>query len=322
MLEFRHQHHPEATGTGAFRYDGRRYRRTAGISADGAWTLITARADPRLGAGVRGYRGYRLAMHRAQRRIEMPIGAVSMIFNFGDPLYISRMPSSECDEPAWTPHASLVAGLETRAALGEHSGRIRGIEVLLEPWLAFTVLDLAMHEIQGSILPLIDVVGPAGGLLEEQLAHALDWSDAFALVDAFLLDRRTRGREAAAQVVHAWQHLTRTTGTEPISRVSRSVGWSQRHLEGRFREQIGLPPRRVARMARLRWALRLLAAGHPPVHVAAVCDFYDQAHLNRDFKAMVGCAPGVLVAHHALQPRPLDRLTNQPTSALLPRAGG
>ncbi|MFF3215490.1 helix-turn-helix domain-containing protein [Streptomyces sp. NPDC002886] len=283
--------------------------------------MVTARADPRLGDGVRGYRGYRLAMDRPQRRIEMPIGAVSMIFSFGDPLRITRLPTASHTEQVWTPRTSLVAGLETRAAVGEHGGRIRGIEVLLEPWLAFTVLDQAMHEIQSLILPLADVTGPAGVLLEEQLAQAPDWSTCFALIDAFLLDRRARGRVPAAQVVHAWQQLTRASSTEPISQISRSVGWSERHLEGRFREQIGLPPRRVARMARLRRALRLLEEGHPPVQVAAACDFYDQAHLNRDFKAVIGCAPGALVTHRVHKPRPLDRLAGQPTSVLLPGAG-
>ncbi|MCX5363442.1 hypothetical protein OG864_32650 [Streptomyces sp. NBC_00124] len=38
-------------------------------------------------------------------------------------------------------------------------------------------------------------------------------------------------------------------------------------------------------------ARRLPAAGRGQAETAAVCGYYDQAHLSGEFKAMTGCTP-------------------------------
>jgi transcriptional regulator GlxA family with amidase domain len=77
----------------------------------------------------------------------------------------------------------------------------------------------------------------------------------------------------------------------PVPRLAEEVGWSARHLENRFREQIGLGPKAAARVLRLQRARRLLAAGRGAAETAALCGFYDQAHLSGEFKTMTGCTP-------------------------------
>ena len=56
-------------------------------------------------------------------------------------------------------------------------------------------------------------------------------------------------------------------------------------------EQIGLGPKAAARVLRLQRARRLLASGRGQAETAAMCGFYDQAHLSGEFKAMTGCTP-------------------------------
>jgi AraC-like DNA-binding protein len=71
------------------------------------------------------------------------------------------------------------------------------------------------------------------------------------------------------------------------------VGWSRRHLAARFRDQVGLPPKVVARVLRFQCALRLMGTDGGPAwsDVALACGYYDQAHLNREFRSLAGCAP-------------------------------
>jgi AraC-like DNA-binding protein len=76
-----------------------------------------------------------------------------------------------------------------------------------------------------------------------------------------------------------------------VPRLAAEVGWSVRQLENCFREQIGLGPKAAARVLRLQRARRLLAAGRSQAETAAVCGYYDQAHLSGEFKAMTGCTP-------------------------------
>jgi methylphosphotriester-DNA--protein-cysteine methyltransferase len=60
-----------------------------------------------------------------------------------------------------------------------------------------------------------------------------------------------------------------------------------------FREQIGLPPKRYARVIRFRRALSLLhEGGRSLAEVATTVGYHDQPHMNRDFRELGGLAPG------------------------------
>jgi transcriptional regulator GlxA family with amidase domain len=52
------------------------------------------------------------------------------------------------------------------------------------------------------------------------------------------------------------------------------------------------PPRQRQTQVRVRRAKSLLRAGLPIALVAAEAGFYDQAHLTRHFKRIVGLTPG------------------------------
>ena len=80
----------------------------------------------------------------------------------------------------------------------------------------------------------------------------------------------------------------------PIASLAERIGRSRRHLATRFREQVGLPPKTVARIFRFRRALELLGSGSGFADVAYECGYFDQAHLNRDFRQFAGTSPGEL----------------------------
>lgn len=99
----------------------------AGHGPGGAWETALARPHPRLRPGVISYRGIRLALDRPRRRLEAPIGAATLLLGFEQPLRISRV-----GRPPVTLR-SVFSGPTTTAAVGEHDGRLAGIEVLLAP---------------------------------------------------------------------------------------------------------------------------------------------------------------------------------------------
>ena len=96
----------------------------------------------------------------------------------------------------------------------------------------------------------------------------------------------------APEVAWAWRRLRSTSGGVPIRELAQQVGWSHRHLVGRFREQVGLAPKSVARVLRLQRSLVLLErSGESLAGVALAAGFCDQAHMNREFRALAGCTP-------------------------------
>jgi transcriptional regulator GlxA family with amidase domain len=101
----------------------------------------------------------------------------------------------------------------------------------------------------------------------------------------------------APEVRYAWRTLLATGGAVPVAELARETGWSARHLDNRFRAEIGLTPKAAARVIRFDRARRLLmrrvgAGGAPALaDLAAVGGYYDQAHLAREFRGLAGLPP-------------------------------
>ncbi|MFD4989086.1 AraC family transcriptional regulator [Streptomyces sp. NPDC058374] len=64
------------------------------------------------------------------------------------------------------------------------------------------------------------------------------------------------------------------------------------HLVRAFSGAFGIAPHQYLTTLRVDRARRLLLDGVPPGEVAASAGFYDQSHLNRHFKRLVGTTPG------------------------------
>jgi AraC-like DNA-binding protein len=77
-----------------------------------------------------------------------------------------------------------------------------------------------------------------------------------------------------------------------LEALARFAGLSAFHLCRVFREAVGMTPHAYQTQVRVRRAKALLRAGLPITVVAVEAGFYDQAHLTRHFKRIVGLTPG------------------------------
>lgn len=84
-----------------------------------------------------------------------------------------------------------------------------------------------------------------------------------------------------------------TGGTARIAALAEEIGWSRKHLAGRFRSELGLAPKPLARMLRFHQACRLVRSGTASdwAGIAAESGYADQAHLAREFMVMAGESP-------------------------------
>ncbi|MFD0583027.1 helix-turn-helix domain-containing protein [Dactylosporangium darangshiense] len=73
------------------------------------------------------------------------------------------------------------------------------------------------------------------------------------------------------------------------------TGFSHRHLVARFRDEIGVTHKTLARVLRFERSVDLVRRAQTSFAEAALAaGYYDQAHFNREIRALTGCAPGVL----------------------------
>ncbi|WP_425325502.1 helix-turn-helix domain-containing protein [Paraburkholderia sacchari] len=80
---------------------------------------------------------------------------------------------------------------------------------------------------------------------------------------------------------------------EPISlsALAGIAGLSISRFAVRFSAEVGVSPQQYVRHVRVRQAQRLLSHGLPPSIVAAEVGFFDQSHLCRHFKRVLGTTP-------------------------------
>jgi AraC-like DNA-binding protein len=249
-------------------------------------------ADPRLRGHVRSYIGYVEVTPRPLARREVPGADITLIISLGPAIEVFDA------ERRGGRFTSFVTGLWDGPAVTEHAGYQHGIEVNLTPLGAHRLLGLPMHELANAVVALDDVLGAEVALLAERLYDAPGWAARFDLLDAALAQRLADARPASAGVVWAWGRLRATHGAVSVAALTGELGWSRRHLGAQFREQIGLPPKLLARILRFDRVVALLRQEDPQrwAEVAYDCGYYDQSHFNRDFRQFAGATPSAFLA--------------------------
>lgn len=266
-------------------------------SSAGQWELVIRRPDPRLRAYVSQYEGYlETATTRPIRRREVPWPGAVVIINFGPAFRISdpRIAAGPAD------YRSFLAGVYDSYVVTESTGLSYCLQVNFTPIGAHLFFRLPMDAIANRVVHLEDVLGTEARHLSEQLPECPTWEQRFALLDTLVATRVARARAPSPEIVWAWHRLQLPEGNHRIGALAKELGWSSRRLIAGFREQIGLPPKALARIIRFHRVVRWLD-GQDEVRWADLAHragYYDQAHFNRDFRMLAGSAPGEFFRRH------------------------
>ncbi|HET6534395.1 MAG TPA: helix-turn-helix domain-containing protein [Actinoplanes sp.] len=255
-----------------------------------------ARARP--SAAVRpylaGYSGYRQrglapALHRG-----LPSPYLTLILTIDEPLVVAAHPDRR-----QTPgrYDALIGGLHLTHAVIEHDGAQSGVQLAVNPLGCRALFGRPAAELAGVDTDLADVLpAPFVDRLRERLRALTTWPQRFAALDEAFSTLVRDGGDVHPDVAYAYHRVVGSGGRVTVGDLAAEVGWSARHLGNRFRAEIGLRPKeaaRVARFDRVRWQLY---AGVRLSDAAARTGYFDQAHLNREFRVLAGVAPSTWLA--------------------------
>jgi AraC-like DNA-binding protein len=261
-----------------------------GVFPGGSWSFSTWR-PPHLAGVVDHMWAYAGPTSHRRKRV-LPNGRVELLINFGDPYRLLDYRGADQCRIAW------LGGPQVGPLVLQQPLRQDVIGVRLLPAGAYGLLARPMRDVVGLSVDLGDLVGPAAGALAERCDAAPSVAARFRIVAAWIAGRLAQSRGMDEAIAWAVSCLDDSGGTVPIRELRAHVGMSKARLAGRFREQVGLTPKLYARVVRFHQTLGLLQAGGPGrlTDVALAARYYDQPHMNAEFRALGGLTPSEFLA--------------------------
>jgi AraC-like DNA-binding protein len=228
------------------------------------------------------YGGFRISGPAFGPTRGLPSRHVTVMVGLGDPFRIAGVGS----------FTSFVAGLHDSANVAEIRGGVAGMHLVLKPLGTCSLLGAPAGVLAGRVFHLEDMVGACvHAELQDRLREAKTWSDRFDILDE-VLARRLRWHDTTGELHWAWRKITADAGSTCIEDLAREIGWSRRHLSERFRVEIGVAPKALARIARFEQACALVRRAPGTIaDIAAAAGYHDQSHMTREWRALAGCTP-------------------------------
>ena len=216
-----------------------------------------------------------------------PTGSTTAIVVLGDPI---RQTPDNGAGPAFTATTGLAAGPHDRPVLNEPLGETHAVGIVTTPVGCEALFGRRPATIRGHIVAL-DEFWPAGEKLRPELLTSAA-NEAVENVEASLL----AGLGAPPQGFDRCEAAVALLEADPtvaVADVAESVGVSHNRLNRDFTRIVGLSPRTLSSLLRVR---RLLAelditGAIDWSRLASEMGWYDQAHLIRDFRRYTGVPP-------------------------------
>jgi AraC-like DNA-binding protein len=178
-------------------------------------------------------------------------------------------------------------GIDTR----EHTSVVG---VHFRPGGASGLLGAPPGEIADAHVALEGLWGRRATELRERLGTAPDSRARFEILERALVGRVCGVRSVRGAVKAALRALE-LPGVE-IGEVAKHLGLSRRRFIEIFAQDVGMTPKRYAKVRRFQHALAH-ATTRPPrwAELALECGYFDQAHLCRDWTELTGMSPAEFV---------------------------
>jgi AraC-like DNA-binding protein len=217
--------------------------------------------------------------------------------------YLVRVCESGAQDLA--PSAVIVGPCTFRRADLVLRGRFHVFTVHFQASGLHRLFGVPMAELADRAYDARSVIGPVVSEIEQKLADASSFPERIRVASDFLL--RHLGERASPDAVAAVANrFLLERGALRVDEAAASAGLSVRQFERRFAEQVGLAPKRYARIVRFSAALeaKVTAPGRLWTDIAHDFGYYDQMHMVRDFERFAGESPAKFGQRFAAMPEP------------------
>jgi AraC-like DNA-binding protein len=227
-----------------------------------------------------------------RRERHYPTGELDLIVQLDAPFRIVEgQPAAAC------PPSSLSGLIVAPLVIETPPARSRVLGVRLRPAGALALFGVPQHELTGTTVDLQDLIGNESRRLAERLDEAGSDEARLLLLGRWIAGRLAEHTGTDPRVAYAVSEIERAGGKVSIADLLSRIDTSPKRFTGLFEEQVGVKPKLFARIVRFRGLAAALRAGAGSFsRLANAHGYYDQSHMNADFREFAGMSPGRFLA--------------------------
>ena len=218
--------------------------------------------------------------------VGLPAGSVQLTINFGPPVPLVNNGAEKLST------SLLVTGPSQRSDFIRVVSGIDAVNVVFQPGCAGLFLDMPTAEFTGQ---LVDAEALWSAELSQMCydLEGLSVPHRIGRLETLLLSLLNERLAMPPSVRRALELTERAHGKVRIRDLADDIGVSERTLQRRMTELVGLTPKQLARVLRMRHTAKRVHRTPEAnwAELALECGFYDQAHLTNEMVSLTGHTP-------------------------------
>lgn len=172
------------------------------------------------------------------------------------------------------------------------SGYVDSFAVFLQPTALWTLFSVPVSAVMEAQYSANDVLGRSVLGLWQRLGETPNFAERCHIAEGFLFAQIAQERPST-MATKAASALDRSGGRETVGSLASHFTVSTRQLERVFASEVGISPKRYARVTRFQAALdaKVRSPNRSWLDISTSTGYYDQMHLVHDFRSFAGFSP-------------------------------
>ncbi len=193
-----------------------------------------------------------------------------------------------------------ISGLQTKFKEFKCSTNdTRTLLITFYPWAIPILFNESASSCTNQALSLSDVFGTTlKDTLEDQLLSVQNLEEITPVIERFFNGLKSihAGKKFDEHFITHTKHIMDFGMSSNVNYLAENFGYTNRTLERRFKDLVGISPQKFLLIQRFQKALMHLRKGMSWEAIMEQSNYYDQAHLIHEFKTFSGLTPSALKA--------------------------
>lgn len=169
------------------------------------------------------------------------------------------------------------------------------IIIVFQPDGLYKLLGISARELKDQIINTQDLFGQSAQKLYDHLLHLKKTTNKVNTLNNFFYDLAIQRKSPSHNLLPAvLRHIAYKKGLVTVEQIVQYSGYTERHIERLFAEQIGMNPKKFGNIVQFHSFLKLLRNKTAEISLTTICyesGYFDQSHLIRAFKKYTGGTP-------------------------------